>query len=108
LSEQHSRAQLVDAVAGGLSILPKRVLWKDQARMKLWAWDKKNLPSIGQAIRTAVAGTSASEVIAKHWQAALRGFTSGFVLDDIPVFGQTIVLDPDNIRGDPGNWRAMS
>ncbi len=91
-----------------LSILPKRVLWKDHARMKLWAWDKKNLPSIGRAIRTAVAatasviiarlvqmpeaywaaiatlvrcgrnvsqsvaGTSASEVIAKHWQAALR------------------------------------
>jgi len=47
-----------------LSILPKRVLWKDHARMKLWAWDKKNLPSIGHAIRTAVAAT-ASVIIAR-------------------------------------------
>src|SRR5439155_14850327 len=47
-----------------LSILPKRLLWKDHARMKLWAWDKKNLPSIGHAIRTAVAAT-ASVVIAR-------------------------------------------
>ncbi|HYS95157.1 MAG TPA: hypothetical protein VEL08_01395 [Chthoniobacterales bacterium] len=48
-----------------LSILPKRVLWKDHARMKLSAWDKKNLPSIGHAIRTAVAATT-SVVIAFH------------------------------------------
>src|SRR5438067_8046523 len=47
-----------------LSILPKRLLWKDHARMKLWAWDKKNLPSIGHAIRTAVAAT-ASVIIAR-------------------------------------------
>src|SRR5438309_3646971 len=32
--------------------------------MKLWAWDKKNLPSIGHAIRTAVAAT-ASVLIAR-------------------------------------------
>ena len=32
--------------------------------MKLWAWDKKNLPSIGHAIRTAVAAT-ASVIIAR-------------------------------------------
>ena len=25
--------------------------------MKLWTWDKKNLPSIGHALRTAVAAT---------------------------------------------------
>jgi len=31
--------------------------WKDHVRMKLWAWDKKNLPSITHAIRTAVAAT---------------------------------------------------
>ncbi len=32
--------------------------------MKIWAWDKKNLPSIGRAIRTAVAAT-ASVIIAR-------------------------------------------
>src|SRR5437660_12855247 len=32
--------------------------------MKLWAWDKKNLPSITHAIRTAVAAT-ASVIIAR-------------------------------------------
>ena len=47
-----------------LSILPKRLLWKDHARMQLWAWDKKKLPSIGHAIRTAVAAT-ASVIIAR-------------------------------------------
>jgi len=40
-----------------LSILPKQVRWKDHVRMKLWAWDEKNLPSITHAIRTAVAAT---------------------------------------------------
>ena len=47
-----------------LSILPKRVLWKDHARMKLWAWDKTNLPSTAHAIRTALAAT-ASVIIAR-------------------------------------------
>jgi len=40
-----------------LSILPKQVCWKDHARMKLWAWDEKNLPSITHAVRTAIAAT---------------------------------------------------
>jgi uncharacterized membrane protein YccC len=40
-----------------LSILPKQVRCKDHARMKLWAWDEKNLPSITHAIRAAVAAT---------------------------------------------------
>jgi hypothetical protein len=31
-----------------------------------------------------------------------------FVLQDIPVFGKAAVLDPDNIRGDPGNRPAGS
>jgi hypothetical protein len=39
------------------AILPKQVWWKDHVRMKLWAWDEKNLPSITHAIRTAVAAT---------------------------------------------------
>jgi uncharacterized membrane protein YccC len=38
-------------------VLPKVADWKDHARMKLWAWDEKNLPSITHAIRTAVAAT---------------------------------------------------
>ena len=44
--------------------MPKQVRWKDHVRMKLWAWDEKNLPSITHAIRTAVAAT-ASVLIAR-------------------------------------------
>src|SRR5205807_4148647 len=33
-------------------------------RMKLWSWQKENLPSIGHSIRTAVAAT-ASVVVAR-------------------------------------------
>jgi len=47
-----------------MSILPKQVRWKDHVRMKFWAWDKKNLPSITHAIRAAVAAT-ASVMIAR-------------------------------------------
>ncbi|PYK02456.1 MAG: hypothetical protein DME63_06590 [Verrucomicrobia bacterium] len=47
-----------------LSILPKQVRCKDHARMKLWAWDEENLPSITHAIRTAVAAT-VSVIIAR-------------------------------------------
>jgi uncharacterized membrane protein YccC len=47
-----------------LSILPKEVGWKDDVRMKLWAWDERNLPSITHAIRTAVAAT-VSVIIAR-------------------------------------------
>src|SRR5437762_4447831 len=45
-------------------ILPNPVRWKDHVRMKLWAWDEKNLPSITHAIRTAVAAT-VSVIIAR-------------------------------------------
>src|SRR2546425_12361140 len=31
--------------------------------MKLWAWDKKNLPSIGHAIRTAAAATASVIIV---------------------------------------------
>ncbi len=44
--------------------MPKQVRWKDHLPMKLWAWDKKNLPSITHAIRTAVAAT-VSVIIAR-------------------------------------------
>src|SRR5437879_7071263 len=37
---------------------------EDDSSMKLWAWDKKNLPSIAHAIRTAVAA-SVSVLIAR-------------------------------------------
>jgi uncharacterized membrane protein YccC len=47
-----------------MSILPKQVGWKDHIRMKFWAQDKKNLPSITPGIRTAVAAT-ASVIIAR-------------------------------------------
>jgi uncharacterized membrane protein YccC len=46
------------------AILPRLVHWQDHVRMKLWAWDEKNLPSIMHAIRTAVAAT-ASVIIAR-------------------------------------------
>src|SRR5882724_3799261 len=45
-------------------ILPKQVRWKDHFRMKFWAWDEKELPSITHAIRTAVAVT-VSVIIAR-------------------------------------------
>jgi len=45
-------------------ILPKQVRWKDHVRMKFWAWDEKELPSITHAIRTAVA-TTVSLIIAR-------------------------------------------
>jgi uncharacterized membrane protein YccC len=45
-------------------ILPKQVRWKDHVRMKFWAWDEKELPSITYAIRTAVA-TTVSLIIAR-------------------------------------------
>ena len=44
--------------------MPKQVRWKDHLPMKLWAWDKKNLPSITHTIRAAVAAT-ASVLIAR-------------------------------------------
>ena len=44
----------------------------------------------------------------KHRQAALRFGFGRFILQNIPVFGETAVLDPDNIRGDPGNRPAVS
>jgi uncharacterized membrane protein YccC len=43
------------------------VRWKDHARMKIWAWDEKNLPSVTHAIRTAAAAT-ASIIIARFVQ----------------------------------------
>jgi uncharacterized membrane protein YccC len=38
-------------------ILPRQTVGEDDSFMKLWAWDKKNLPSITHAIRTGVAAT---------------------------------------------------
>jgi len=53
-----------DIHAGLQRILPNLVCWQDHARMKFWAWDEKNLPSITHAIRTAVAATG-SVIIAR-------------------------------------------
>jgi hypothetical protein len=47
-------------------------------------------------------------VIAKRGQAALRFGFSRFILQNIPVFSEAAVLDPDNIRGDPGNRLSIS
>jgi uncharacterized membrane protein YccC len=40
-----------------MSILPKPLYWKDHVRMKLWTWERENLPSISHAVRTAAAAT---------------------------------------------------
>ena len=47
-------------------------------------------------------------MIAKHRQAALRFGFGRFILQNIPMLGEAAVLDPDNIRGDPSNWPAVS
>ena len=39
------------------AILPKGIRRQDDAPMKVWSWQKENLPSIGHSIRTAVAAT---------------------------------------------------
>ena len=39
------------------AILPKGICPQDHAGMKLWSWQKENLPSIAHSIRTAVAAT---------------------------------------------------
>ena len=51
---------------------------------------------------------SGREAVAKHRQAALRFGLCHLVLQDVPVFGQAAVLDPDNVRGDPGDRPAGS
>jgi uncharacterized membrane protein YccC len=40
------------------------IRWKDDVRMKVWAWAEKNLPSITHAIRTAETAT-VSVIIAR-------------------------------------------
>ena len=45
---------------------------------------------------------------AEHRQPALRLFPGCFVSQDVPVLDKAAVLDPDNIRGDPGNRLAGS
>jgi hypothetical protein len=40
-------------------------------------------------------------VIAKHRQAALRFGFGRVILQDIPVFSEAALFDPDNIRRDP-------
>jgi uncharacterized membrane protein YccC len=46
------------------AILPRLVRQQDHARMKLWSWQKENLPSIGHSVRTALAAT-ASVIVAR-------------------------------------------
>jgi hypothetical protein len=51
---------------------------------------------------------SLAKPVAEHRQAALRFGFGRLVLQDVPVFGKAAVLDPDNIRGDPGDRPAGS
>jgi len=39
--------------------LPKGICQQDHAGMKLWSWQRENLPSIAHSIRTAIAATAA-------------------------------------------------
>jgi hypothetical protein len=47
-------------------------------------------------------------VITRHRQAARRFGFGHFILQNIPAFSEAAVLDPDNIRGDPGNRLSIS
>src|SRR6201990_2873081 len=46
------------------AILPRLVRKQDHAGMKLWSWQKENLPSISHSVRTAFAATAS--VIVAH------------------------------------------
>src|SRR6266481_3442146 len=46
--------------------------------------------------------------MAKHRQAALRLGLCRLVLQDVPMLSEAAVLDPDNVRGDPGDGPAGS
>ena len=72
--------------------------WKKEEIIRELAKRNEVYPPVG----------SGSEVIAKHRQAALRFGFCRFILQNIPVFGKAAVLDPDNIRGHPGNRPADS
>src|SRR2546430_12099440 len=65
-------------------------------------------PRTREAKRSLSPVGSGSEVIAKHRQAALRFGFGRLILQNIPVLGEAAVLDPDNVRGDPGNRPAIS
>jgi len=72
--------------------LPKLVRWKDHVRMKFWAGDKKNLPSITHAIRAAVAAT-ASVIIARlvHMPEAYWAAIATLIVIQ-STFGATLTL----------------
>src|SRR6266481_883666 len=53
-------------------------------------------------LRLITINGSGSEVFAKHRHAVLRFGFRRFVLQNVPVFSEAAVLDPDNIRCDPG------
>jgi hypothetical protein len=44
---------------------------------------------------------SGSELTAKHGQPALRFGFGRLILQNIPVFSEAAVFDPDNVRADP-------
>src|SRR5258707_14273004 len=73
------------------------VRWKDHVRMKVWAWDEENLPSITHAIRTAVAAT-ASVIIARLVQmpeAYWAGIATLVVMQS--TLGATLTLSIERI-----------
>ena len=72
--------------------MPKLVRWKDHVRMKFWAGDKKNLPSITHAIRAAVAAT-ASVIIARlvHMPEAYWAAIATLIVIQ-STFGATLTL----------------
>jgi hypothetical protein len=48
------------------------------------------------------------ETVAEHRQAAFRFGFCRLVLQDVPVFGETAVLDPDHVRGNPGDGPTIA
>ena len=50
--------------------------------------------------------SSVSEMLAKHWQAALGFSFCRLVLNYIPVLDEHAAGDPANVCGNPGAWRS--
>lgn len=63
--------------------------------MKLWAWDKKNLPSIAPATRTAVAATltlSVERIVATAVGASVGALEANYFAANLVAFALAIIL----------------
>src|SRR3982074_421294 len=109
---QRKRAKRIDEKFPENSQINRRLVEKVDSKKDKAATFAKATACQGKCRRRGKKRSSAvesgSEAVAKHRQAALRFGFGRFVPQNIPVVGEAAVLDPDNIRGDRGNWRAQS